>query len=242
MRKLTLFLLFLSFSSNCLAAIYVVQKTTYVPAATGSTMPFALPSTPKVGDILIACTSYSQYTTTRTIAAPNGNWNQIDNANGGVDDSMATWWYIVRQGDTGNYTFTISGTVEWYSGVLYEFSGVSPTAPINKHSIIAGTAATITTTAITPSIYGTYPLSCADTDPGSSQGQVLNSVSAGWKVDLSAVPQYHTTYSSYHGMTTDTVTAMSNTFTFSIAPANGALAAAILLTPQNHGFCRFLKE
>jgi hypothetical protein len=243
MRKGILFLLLmLLLTSDCWAVIAIVQSTKYVPAAKITTVPFTLTATPGVGNVLIACVGYSDYNNIlRTLTPPDANWTKID---GNVQNNSAleTWWYVVRAGDSGNYTFTLSDVTQWHGGVLYEFSGVNATNPINQHGIAKSAAATfITTPSVTPSMFGTLPISCATTDVGTvAPGPItLNSVSANWTIGEIAMPQNHATYFSYKAFTTDTTTAQANTFTFSVSGVY-ELGAIILLAPKNYGFTRFL--
>lgn len=232
MRTFLAIVFFVLFSVNSLAAgITVVQKKAYAPSAVGSSIPFSLTSTPTPGNIIIACTSYSQYTQSRTISSPSGTWTQVDNQTNS-NDSMAIWWHEVVSGDTTNYTFTISGGTEWQSGIIYEFSGVGTANPINQHGMTNSTSSNpITTPSETPSVLSTFPLACADTDAAGAQNQTLNSNSSGWSADVTASPSsgYHGTWSSTHAVTIDTTTAMSNAFNFSVN--TNAVAGIVLLSP-----------
>ena len=210
--------------------IAIVQTVKYQPTSTGSTVVITLGTSPTPGDVLVAFTSYSQYSVTRTLTAPDSSWTKVDDATYSYD-SMSVWWHKVVAGDGTTYTFTISGSAEWRSGVMYELSGVDTATPINQHSIVTSASATsIATTGITPTVLNTMALAAADTDVGAS-GSLTSTVSSGWTMNQSAIPSYHTTFAcERNSLTTDTTTSITTTFTFTKS-SSGDVAAAILLNP-----------
>ena len=217
-----------SSSASVSVSLSIIQSVKYQPAATGNTIVFTI--TPTEGNVLVAFCSYSQYSTARTISAPDGNWVKIDDETYSYD-SMAVFYYVVPASPAESYTFTISGSNEWRSGVCYEITGANTTWPINQHAANTGVSSTeITTPAVTPSIIGTLALSGADTDnPVTCSG-----VSVGWTLDQSAIPSYHATFgSSRDALTTDTSTPISNTFTFN-ASSGGEVSAIVLINPENY--------
>lgn len=215
-------------------AIAIVQSAKYEPASQGTTVVLTLGSTPTVGNILVAFTAYSQYGVGRTLTAPDGTWTKVDDASSS-SDSLSVWWHPVVAGNGTTYTFNITGTQEWRSGVIYELSGVDISAPINQHSIVTGASSTsIATTAITPSVLSTQALTAATTDNGTqggTPGTLTATVSTGWTINQNASPQYHPLFAaSMNALTSDTTTAITDTYTFSEA-SGGEVAAAILLAP-----------
>lgn len=183
---------------------------------------------PIVGNIMVAATNYSQYQLTRTISADQSGWTRIDDASNG-NDSLATWWRLVQPGDTvGAWTWTITGTAEWSAAEMYEISSASTVTPINQHSIVAGSLATVATTAVTPSV-----LNCLGITATTSDGSVAEpfTVSSGWTIDeQSNAVNYHVgAVASLNALTADTTTAISVTWTKSVAEAG--LAAILLIQP-----------
>jgi len=212
----------------------IVQSAEFAPSGAQNTIVLTLGSAPKPGNILVAFTAYSLYGDgSRTVSAPDGTWTQIDNASLS-NDALTTWWHPVSSGAVGKvYTFTISGSfADWESGTIYEIAGVNISAPINQHGIIvSASSSSVTTPTVTPTVLGTLPLAGITTDSGSNAGISVSSQSVGWTLDQSATPQYHSTFSSHHSLTTDTVSALSNTFNLNTT-SGGGVQAIILLTPS----------
>ncbi len=209
----------------------IVQSTKWEPAVTGTSVPFTLSLQPAVGDLLVAFVGNSDYSLDRTTSAPDGTWTKIQDQTNGTAQ-LTVWWKIVQGGDGTGYTFPISGTVEWQSGVLYEIQGENSVTPINQSSSNTGTQ---TSPTVTPSVIGTLALSSMETDDGSAGGLTLSSVSGGWTEDQTARPQYHATYAaSRNALTTDTSTGISNTWTLS-GSATSPDAATVLINPSSSG-------
>lgn len=204
-----------------------VQTTKVEPTATGSSVPFVLSTQPSIGNLLVAFVGTSDYSEDRTPTAPDGTWTKfIDQANANVQ--LTVWWKVVQSGDGTSYTFPISGTVEWYSGVLYEIDGADTATPIDQSAVNTGSQ---TTPTVTPTVIGTLALSVLETDDGSTGGITLTGVSSGWTADQTARPSYHTTYAaSRDALTTDTTTGIYNVFTLSGSPTT-PVAATVLIKP-----------
>jgi len=215
--------------------VSIVQSAGFAPSGAQSTIVLTLNTAPTPGNILVAFTAYSLYANGgRTLTAPDGTWTQIDNLTL-ANDALTTWWHPVVAGAVGTaYTWTINGTPsDWESGTIYEIAGANFTTPINQHAITssASTSSPATPT-VTPTILGTLPLSGITTDAGSNAGISVSSQSANWTLDQSAVPQYHAAFSSHYSLTTDYVTAISNTFNLN-TPSTGGVQAIILIAPSS---------
>lgn len=112
----------------------------------------------------------------------------------------------------------MSGTAEWITGVMYEISGADTTNPVNQYpaDTIATDATTVSSPGATPSVIGTLALAFLACDHGSANASSVSAVSSGWTLDQDAIPQYHQiACASRSALTTDTTTAISNTFTVS---------------------------
>lgn len=172
-------------------SISVIQTAKYQPASTGNTIVFTLSSAPVAGNLLLAFTAYSQYGATRTCSAPDGTWTKLQDVTSGYD-SLAVWVKTAGASEPTGYTFNISGSNEWRSGVIYEFSGVT-----QGYSSKSGTG-NITDI---PTLIGAYTLAASAYDSGSG------SPTSGWTTDQSAVPSYHSCLAAHKDdLTTDVAT------------------------------------
>ena len=205
----------------------VVQFIGYPPTS-GSTIPFTLGSTPSVGNVLVAFCAYSQYQTARTIATPSG-WVKVDDQTTS-NWSMATFTRVVVGGDGTGYTFTISSGGDNTAGSLYEVTGASTTTPVNQflHNFLPGTTTTsYPTAAVTPSVLSCLPLAGCDYD---GKFTAYGSVTSGWTNDVADLAANHTILSAHGPVTTDTVTAVSNTWTVAGSGGQG-LTEIVLIAP-----------
>lgn len=220
-------LLVLLSAFHAIAAPAIVQSAKAQPGGTGTAVNFS-PSATVVGNVLVACIQNSEFGSNRTVSAPDGTWTNFrDTTQNNVQ--MTVWWKHVT-GSASAYNFSVSGTGEWHSGVLWEVSGVSTSAPINasaSDSFGSPGQTAMTTTNATPTVLGTLALACVATDGA----QALLSVSGGWTISQEARPSFHGTYgASRDALTSDTVTAINNTFTVTSAEIH--VRATILLEPS----------
>jgi hypothetical protein len=197
-------------------SVAILQSAKYQPSSSGTSVALTLGSAPTVGNILLAITSYSQFSQARTISPPSGGtWTQIANITNG-NDSIAIWWHLVVSGDgVGPYTFPISGSAEWQSGVIYEISGAYSAAPIDRFGKAGGS-----NPSAIPSILSDLAIAAVTYDSG-SQGY---SQSSGWTTDQEARPSYHATIAAHmNSLTSDTSTPISDAF----SPANASIIVLI---------------
>ncbi|MBN2422332.1 DUF2341 domain-containing protein, partial [Candidatus Woesearchaeota archaeon] len=196
-------------------------QTTTATADTGTQLAFTFGSQPSVGNLLVAFLGTSDYLEDREPSAPDGTWTQIEiQENGNAE--LTVWWKIVQSGDGTSYTFTISGSAERGSGILYEIQDVDSADPIHKSDSAQGST---TTPSLTPDVLGTLALATLATDDTES----VSSVSSGWTLDESVLPTYHGTYSaSRDDPTNDTTTAISNTFTMGGTVNNPSTALVLI--------------
>lgn len=193
---------------------------------------FSLSSTPTRNNILIAFLGINQYTEARTPTPPDSTWNVIHNTTY-LQSGIWAYWKKVNQGNGQNYNFAISGTNEYHSGVMYEISGAETENPINQHSVVTrASALTAATNSVTPSLLYTLPLAAATTVVGQTNATTLSSLSTGWVAGLTGYSTWEATWSAYKALTTDTTTAISNTFTFNVATM-GASVSILLIAPAN---------
>jgi len=211
---------------------YIVQTSQYqtqIPLVTS--IPFSLSDSPEIGNVLITFLGVNQYLQSRTPTPPDDTWNLIHNS-AYLQAGLYAYWKVVKQGDGQNYTFSISGTNEYHSGVIYEIGGCETENPIDKQSVVTrATAISAATNSVTPSINGTLPLSAVVTVVGQTNGTTVNSLSSGWSAGPNGYSTWEATWSAKKGLTTDTVTSISNTFTFNIATM-GAVASILLIAPK----------
>jgi hypothetical protein len=194
------------------------------------TIPLTLSSMPKEDSILLVFLGINQFTMARTPTAPDATWNSIHNA-AYLQAGLFSYWKRVDIGDDKSYTFLISGTNEYHSGIIYEIAGCDIISPIHKQSIVTfASSLNPSTNTVTPSILGTLPISAVTTVNGTQTTYTLNSVSSGWTVDERASSTWEASYSAHGSLTTDISTGISNTFNFNAATM-GAVASIILLTP-----------
>lgn len=169
-------------------SISIVQSAKYQPGSTGNSIAFTLGSTPIENNLLIAFTAYSQWAGTRTCSAPDETWTKLEDVTSG-SDSLAVWVKTVGASESTNHTFSISGTNEWQSGVIYEVSGVT-----QGYDSFSGTGNVIGQ----PTLIGGYTIAAVGYDSGGA------SVDAAWTIDQSAVPSYHSCIAAHKDdLTTD---------------------------------------
>ena len=214
-------------------SLSIIQSAKYEPGSTGNSIPFVLGSTPTPGNILIAFTSFSQYGGSRTCSPPSGAWTSITSVTE-VNDSITAWWYLVQSGDGKDWTFNISGSNEWQSGVIYEIAGADPNNPIDKEATQQYSGAgSFLSASVTPSIIGDLALYGLTTDGGYTTPPPT--ITSGWTVDQFADPNggagYHTTAGAHqNALTTDTSTPISTTYHFDGFASNGA-SIILLVAP-----------
>ena len=140
----------------------------------------------------------------------------------------------IEIGDGQTYIFSVGGTAELHSGVIYEVKDCDAEYPINKHSIVElPPSFAVPTTSLIPDVLNTLAISCAATVEGVASTPIyLNSVSSGWTIDQEAKPPWTSTFGSHkNNLTTDISTPISNTFTFS-SNSRVKAAALVLLSPD----------
>ena len=132
-------------SSSSSSGIFplIVQSTKFQDASLGNTIPFVLTSSAIVGNILLAFTQANQFGQTRNTTPPDSSWHNIDTIKYINYIGMDVWWKLVVDGDGANYTFNVSGTNEYRSGILYELRDIDTESPINQHAIKGIPAATV---------------------------------------------------------------------------------------------------
>ena len=206
--------------------VAIVQSVKYVPGAKSNSGTITLSSTPTAGNLLIAFIAFSQYSEARSLTPPTG-FTLIDSDTQG-NDSLASFWKLVETGDGTGYAYSISGSNEWHSAVMYEISGADINAPINAHSVAKSATNPITTTEIVSYASGQLALTGCTCDNKNQP-----TVSAGWTVDQYANPLYHyLCASSRNALTSNPITGITNTFTFSGNDTFVALAILIGENPQ----------
>lgn len=112
--------------------------------------------------------------------------------------------------------------------------------PVNQHgSSHYDTVATVLATAsVTPSVLNCLAL--AATTFGAN-GDTLSSVSGGWTADASDASTYHGTFAAHrNALTTDTSTAISNTFT--VGTSTQAVTEILLIAPSPGGSPSIVQE
>ena len=164
-------------------------------SSVSATIPVTLGSTPTVGNLFFAASSYTQAS---VATAPDGFWTAIDTSTSGPNSlSAATWWRTVRSGDTtGPYTWPVSLAANWVSGAMIEIVGANTTTPINAHqaAYVTTVSSTIAAPTVTPTINGTLGVVSITTGWGSTVAESISSVPAGWDLTAQAVSQYRSTF------------------------------------------------
>jgi hypothetical protein len=213
-------------------SISLVQQIQFSPGSQTNTITLTLPSAPTVGNVLIAACAYSQYANARTIGTPSG-WTKWDDFSDTNSDSLACFWHVVQAGDGTTYSFPITGaSTDWCNAILLEWSGVDTTAPINQHSIVAGTSSYVATP-VTPSVLSTQPLILITN--GQAGGPYIASVTPGsWTNTTYGGSNYHGAYGAYsNSLTTDTTTPIAPTANMSAS--SGGIIELVLLAPTGSG-------
>lgn len=211
-------------------ALTVVRNTTASSGTSNvSSLTFSFPTTPATNNLLLLFLNTSDYSTNREPSAPDASWTQIQTRTNSTNQ-LTVWWKIFQSGDTNSFTFTISGTVEKCSGVMYEISGHNVASPIHTSSSQTNSNSTsMTTPSVTPSILGTMVFAGMATN----DTETCSAVSSGWTLDATVKPSYHASYGAHrNSVTSDTTTAISNTFTTS-AITDMPCTAIVFVTPDS---------
>ena len=221
MRFLLTFLLLLGWAGGAWATLSVVQSTSTSTGGGTNSGTVTLGSSPTAGNILVVF--IYQNAGANGVGAPDGTWTQIDALTNGGGISIYSFWHPVSGGDGKSYTFTCNYN-EMGPIFAYEITGANTLTPINQHSIVASTwnPSSFSTNSVTPNVIGTLGISNAGCSWG---GTSLSSVSGGWQIDQNNNNNFY--LSSKTSLTTDTSTAISNTFSF--GSTSGACVADILL-------------
>jgi hypothetical protein len=214
-------------------ALSVVQSTGTQHGTTSATVSFTLSSTPAPGNILLAFIGFNSGSTHGlfTVSPPSGAWTAIDIADNSNTDGLGSFWYVVQAGDTtsaGPFTATKSPT-DWCTGVLFEITGANTVTPVNQHTFTTyGTTTTSQPTGnVTPSVLGCLAIAAATEDGNST---TISSVSSGWTAAVSESGDFHETLTATRdALTSDTATAIGNTFTLN--KTDGGVAAVVLIAP-----------
>jgi len=175
------------------------------PAGSGNAA-FTLVSSPTAGNVLLAFVGYNS---SFSVSPPSG-WTQVFNINNGSGVGLACWWHAVQSGDGTTYTFTVTG--DYTSGELYEISGASASSPVNGYLTGNGTTSptSLPSPAVTPSVLDCLPFAAVTNNNGDN----IVSVTSGWTL-LKETGNFHGGGAAYGPGTTDTVTAISCTFSYS---------------------------
>lgn len=237
MKKLLLSVLFLFLAQGWAGATLSIVQSAVVAGTGTQTNTVTLGSSPTAGNILIVFAML--LSGDNGMNAPDGTWTKLDHASSGVGSVLYAWWHPVTSGNGTTYTFT-NGYNEQGAISIYEITGQDSITPINQHAITTYTfnPSSVATPSVTPSVIGTLALSAA----AANWGGTTATVSTGWGTALRSSDG--DLFSSVkNNLTTDTTTAISNTFTFT--GASGYVESETILiapasTAVNHGFTRFL--
>lgn len=211
-------------------ALQIIQfKTTGSGTSDASSLTFVFSVTPTIDNLLLLFLNTSDYSTNREPSAPDASWTKIQTQQNS-SNQLTVWWKIYQSGDSNSFTFTISGTAEKCSGVMYEITGADSTNPIHASSIRTNTNGTsMVSPSLTPSIIGTMVFAGMATN----DTETCSAVSSGWTLDATIKPSYHATYGAHrNSLTSDTVTAISNTFTTS-AVTDMPCTAIVFIAPAS---------
>jgi Concanavalin A-like lectin/glucanases superfamily/Domain of unknown function (DUF2341) len=114
-------------------------------SGTSITPTLGVPST--AGTLLVAYVQW--YSTTSSVSAPSG-WVQATSAKTSSTGSVALWYYPNNPGGITSVTFTTTSSGGYFVGELSEWSGVSPTSPLDR----TGSTTSTSTTSVTVSANG----------------------------------------------------------------------------------------
>jgi hypothetical protein len=207
-------------------SLSIIQSSKWEPTTTSTTIPMSLALSPIPGNLVIAYCAYSQFGSVRTIDTPEG-WTKIDDTTN-TNDSLAFYYRTVFKGDTGSYTWTVSGTAERTSGVIIEIEGAYNSAPDGYLAAATGGASTtFVTPELTPGVLSCMAFGAMAPDAG---GANTDTVSEGWTIVESARATYHPlTVAVRDALTTDTETAITTTIT---SKSSIGVVSTLLVEPK----------
>ena len=199
----------------------VVQSTGAAIASQSAA--FTLTGSPAAGNILVAFIGWNE-PGGAPIVTPSGTWTQVFYINGGSNDSLSCYWYLVKAGDGTSWTFTDG--YDDMSGAMYEITGQA-SSPVNgsNTSTFSSPGSSVASASVTPSVTGCLPLAGMTDDSATVSGVSTS----GWTLK-NETGAYHGSAGAYGPLTTDTVTAISCTFTYTSTGTAGA-TGTVLIAP-----------
>ncbi len=192
-------------------------------------------ATPASGNLLILAISY--YTGVDPISTPAG-WTLISPLNDPSDAGLALFRKTAGGSEPSSYTFTnILAGADDIGGVIYEISGHNTTTPINQRvNTNQASAGSITAGPATPNVSGCLALAFASPDAAAAAGAQAVTVSSGWTKDRAPWPDYHGLIAAHrNSLTSDTTTAINNTFGAFSATDGPKVADILLIAPAGSG-------
>lgn len=172
---------------------------------------------------------------TATPGIDDTEWAQVGTKTFNTD-KLVLFKRYVKDGAPLAHLFELTGTVDQTSGILFDVVGAHPTSPLDNWQISNGeTATTHATPSLTPSVLGCLPVSFLAVDDWTC---TVSSVSAGWgssDANTYANNNFHPADMRHKALTTDLITAISNSFVVAASSASGGvndgLAALLLIAP-----------
>jgi hypothetical protein len=202
------------------------------PALTGSVV-IPLDAAPSENDLLIAFINTGQFGSARTVSSPAAGFTQWGRSVQ-TNDAIDVWTRFAPAGAGTSYTFGLSASDEFASGLMYAISGADLVNPINNSSASAfsksASTSSLATASVTPTVVGCLAISGFTQD---SNGAGTTNSGAGWTEDKTAASGSGRGGIIAHkdSLTSDTTTAISVTWTIS-SGATEALSVILLIQPQ----------
>jgi hypothetical protein len=167
--------------------IAIVQTATNKSGGvSNANIPCAFASTPTVGNVMVACVSWRNASSTLT--NPTGWTTGVTDPLNGAQ-AMRLAYRAVQNGDGTTYTWVNSISDRW-SLKCYEVSGVNTTTPLDgTPGTVQTTSATVDPGTVTPTGgQSDLPLSCAGADASSG---TFSTSSSGWTIDSVLTGDFH---------------------------------------------------
>lgn len=213
-------------------SISIVQSSGYNTGSSDPTNPtitLTLGSSPTVGNLLVVFFGLKQ-DPDETVATPS-EWTLIAYELETDTPDCAIWagYHYVQSGDGTTYDFPLTGG-DYVSAVIYEISGAASSDPIADWGTSSNTSTSITSASLTPTTLNNLALGCVTSNAGSLYSQAESSLSSGWTLDQTQVPDWHASWSVHQtALTSDTSTAIS--FTMGLAVYDQCMSILMLIQP-----------
>ncbi|HEV8656917.1 MAG TPA: hypothetical protein VGR85_15535, partial [Candidatus Limnocylindria bacterium] len=131
------------------------------------------------GDVIIAHISLRGGTSNGTITKPSASWNLVDRIDSGTSVTLAVYSLVAGSSEPASYTWSWSSGAVRAVGIMRNFAGVDPNAPVDGHA--GATESSASTTHVAPSVNAAYANEMRVVGIADASNNTCNTIS-GWNL------------------------------------------------------------